>query len=130
MSIYLLRLLKQGCYFGESNDEAPTADELFIGGLLLRHLQILQFNAHEISQLRKGASGFEAACIGAGLYPTLALFNHSCDPSLVRYNVRNKIIARAIRPIKAEDIIYENYGPLYSAAEVRQRFEELKKNYW
>uniref|UniRef100_A0AAR5PKL8 Protein-lysine N-methyltransferase SMYD4 n=2 Tax=Dendroctonus ponderosae TaxID=77166 RepID=A0AAR5PKL8_DENPD len=130
MSIYLLRLLKQGFYFGESTAEAPTTNELFVGGLLLRHLQILQFNAHEISQLQNRSSGFEAACIGAGLYPTLALFNHSCDPSLVRYNVRNKIIARAIRPIKAEDIIYENYGPLYSAADLQQRLEELKKNYW
>lgn len=94
MAIYLLRLLKLGYYFGESDNNVLSEDEQFIGGLILRHLQILQFNAHEISELQNSnpdqqksviiPANYENVTIGAGLYPTLALFNHSCDPSIVR----------------------------------------------
>ena len=59
-----------------------------MGGLLLRHLQILQFNAHEVSELQieegsKINSG-NSVFLGGGLFPTLAMFNHSCDPGIVR----------------------------------------------
>ncbi|XP_066138308.1 SET and MYND domain-containing protein 4-like [Euwallacea fornicatus] len=142
MAIYLLRLLKQGYYFGESCDDSLSEDEQFIGGLILRHLQILQFNAHDISELQNchqndekdklsyRSVNYENATIGAALYPTVAMFNHSCDPSIVRYNIKNKIIVRAIKPIKADDIIYENYGPLYTVDSREKRQEYLKKNYW
>ncbi|CAG9765419.1 unnamed protein product [Ceutorhynchus assimilis] len=134
MSIYLLRILKQGYYFAESSNDLLTEDELFIGTLILRHLQILQFNAHEISELQntynEATVSYLNNTIGAGLYPTLALFNHSCDPSIVRYNVRNKIVVRAIKPIKTDDIIYENYGPLYMGEALEKRQDELKTNYW
>ncbi|XP_050308139.1 SET and MYND domain-containing protein 4-like [Anthonomus grandis grandis] len=140
MSIYLLRILKHGSYFGDYQDDILTEDELFIGSLILRHLQILQFNAHEVSELQNSTdlaqkspimfTNYENATIGAALYPTLALFNHSCDPSIVRYNIKNKIIVRAIKPIKADDIIYENYGPLYMTDTLEKRQEELKNNYW
>ena len=65
-----------------------TQDEVFVGGLLLHHLQLLQFNAHEISELQLESSEklntARSAFLGGGLFPTLALFNHSCDPGLVR----------------------------------------------
>lgn len=47
-----------------------------------------------------------------------------------RYNIKNKIIVRTIKPVKAGDIIYENYGPLYMSMPVEKRQEELKNNYW
>lgn len=94
MAIYLLRLLKATNYFPfETNDEELLEEETYIGCLMLRHLQILQFNAHEVSELKNlsqsddakdSLTKYENCTIGAGLYPTLALFNHSCDPSIVR----------------------------------------------
>lgn len=102
MAIYLLRLLKAGKYFPfESKDEVLADGELFIGSLILRHLQLLQFNAHEISELQNPSTpivtggwetNYENTTIGAGLYPTLALFNHSCDPSIVRLEFFSKTI--------------------------------------
>ncbi|KAG5899711.1 hypothetical protein JTB14_030102 [Gonioctena quinquepunctata] len=140
MAIFLLRLLKVGNYFPFETSEGVLKDEeMYIGSLILRHLQLLQFNAHEVSELKnlekpstvKGMmTKYENATIGAGLYPTLALFNHSCDPSIVRYNIKNKIVVRTIKPIKAGEIIYENYGPLYMSMTVEKRQEILKKNYW
>ena len=65
-----------------------TEDEVFVGGLLLHHLQILRFNAHEVSELQLEKSGklntARSVFLGGGLFPTLALFNHSCDPGIVR----------------------------------------------
>lgn len=82
MALFLLRLLKMTDYFGGSDDAYLTEEESYIGGLVLRHLQFLQFNAHEISELTSGTQ--QSASIGGGVYPTLALFNHSCDPSIIR----------------------------------------------
>ncbi|KAL1488424.1 hypothetical protein ABEB36_014897 [Hypothenemus hampei] len=141
MAIYLMRLLKQGGYFGDDvDDEILSEDELFIASLILRHLEIMQFTAHEISELQNSkdssrksmivSTNYDNVTIGAGFYPTLALFNHSCDPSIVRYNVGNKMIVRAIKPIKADDIIYENYGPLYMNEPAEKRQEQLKALYW
>lgn len=40
------------------------------------------------------------------------------------------MVVRAIKPIKANDIIYENYGPLYMSQPLEERQNELKTNYW
>ena len=37
------------------------------------------------------AQGAESNFIGAGIYPTLAMFNHSCDPSIVRFYVEDVV---------------------------------------
>lgn len=91
MAIYLLRLLKKSNYFEKGTEDNDLHnDEAYIGGLLLRHLQSLQFNAHEISELTNTTSvgsqetTYKSEYIGGGVYPTVALFNHSCDPSIIR----------------------------------------------
>lgn len=74
------------------NDKYKEDVELF-GGLILKNLQILKFNAHEVFELQcpkpkvgknvikhDGKSVFLAGAV----FPTLALFNHSCDPGVVR----------------------------------------------
>lgn len=91
MAIYLLRLLKLTPYFPyDAKDNILTEEEWFIGGLILRHLQILQFNAHELSELRNKPMvnadelNYYTCHLGGAIYPTLALFNHSCDPGVIR----------------------------------------------
>lgn len=74
-------------------DEKYKEDLAVIGGLILKNLQVLQFNAHEVFELQcpkpkanenvikhDGKSVFLAGAV----FPTLALFNHACDPSVVR----------------------------------------------
>lgn len=80
MSYFLAHCLKIGQFFNADN-----LDEFdFIGGLILRNLQFLQFNTHEIYELHQGDTS-KTEFIGGGLYPTLALFNHSCNPGIVRF---------------------------------------------
>lgn len=54
MASWLLRLLKRSSYFPEETNTPDTAesvlspDEIFVGGLILHNIQLLQFNAHEV----------------------------------------------------------------------------------
>lgn len=68
--------------------------------------------------------------LGGGVYPTLALFNHSCEPGIVRYFSGSTIIVRTVKPIKAGEIIAENYGPIYTEVPIDVRRQELKTRYW
>lgn len=54
MALFLFQCLRASGYLGDRElDEDPqsiTEEELFIASLLLRHLELLQFNAHEIHE--------------------------------------------------------------------------------
>lgn len=108
MTIFLVKLLELSGYFDGKPREKPiditeiqtmgvsenrTKDITLFGSLILKNLQVLQFNAHEVFELQcpkprigqyvikhDGKSVFLAGAV----FPTLALFNHSCDPSIVR----------------------------------------------
>lgn len=108
MTVFLVKLLELTGYFdgkprklpveieelkSMTMNDAHKEDIEFIGGLILKNLQVLQFNAHEVFELQcpkpkvgqniikhDGKSVFLAGAV----FPTLALFNHSCDPSVVR----------------------------------------------
>lgn len=88
VAAFYLRCLKKTNYFAGCCDEDRVLadDELFVGSLLLHHLLVLQFNTFEVSELRQQRNNEQQTVfIGGAVYPTLALLNHSCDPSVVRY---------------------------------------------
>lgn len=90
MANFLSYCLRAGRFFNATNDE--TIDNYnFIGGLLLHNLQFLQYNTHEVYELRRIKGQPKTVFIGAGIYPTLARFNHSCNPSIVRYSTEKNI---------------------------------------
>ena len=84
MARFLSKCLLKANYFGEN---ATNDDVLKIEALILRSLQFLQFNTHEVAELHKSQrdNSEKTLFIGGALYPNLALFNHSCDPGVVRY---------------------------------------------
>lgn len=69
--------------------ETPNDREIAVAGLLLKHLQLLQFNAHEVFETRLGNEhrfrGSRPLYIGVAIYPTVARFNHDCYPAVTRY---------------------------------------------
>lgn len=92
VAAFYLSCLKKTDYFADSfrdDDDDDDDAELFVGTLLLHHLMLLQFNAFEVSELRRGRGEDEeqqqTVFIGGSVYPTLALLNHSCDPCVVRW---------------------------------------------
>ena len=93
-AIFLLRCLDSQGYFGPSSNLSSsdlTGEKLLIARLLFHFLELLQFNTHEVAQLemqgRRFEDGAKSRLIGAAVFPTLALFNHSCEPSLTRFFV-------------------------------------------
>ncbi|KRT82312.1 SET domain-containing protein [Oryctes borbonicus] len=136
MSCFLLRCLQKCGYFpNRKNDDCtPSEDELKVGELLLLHLQILQFNAHEIYEARYSQQhrfkGTKVANIGVAIYPTSSFFNHSCYPGVTRYFVGTSIVLTSIRPITAGDVIPENYGPIFTRRKLSERKTSLSARYW
>ncbi|XP_044596476.1 SET and MYND domain-containing protein 4-like [Cotesia glomerata] len=139
MAAWLLRVLKTSPYFPESVKTAPqeplSEDELYVADLLCHHLQLLQYNTHEISEIIKPRGETNLAkCksnfIGGGLFPTPALLNHSCNPGIIRYFVGTTMIVRAIRTIKKGAEVCDNYGPNFATVAESDRKRKLRLDYW
>ncbi|XP_053601074.1 SET and MYND domain-containing protein 4 [Plodia interpunctella] len=154
MTAFLVKLLEISGYFnGKPRDKPVTMDKLksmgvddeykedvsLFGGLILKNLEVLQFNAHEVFELQcpkpkvgknvikhDGKSVF----IAGAVFPTLALFNHSCDPSVVRYFCGERIVVRAVKNIKKGEEVAENYGPIFTTVPKEKRKADMKEQYW
>ncbi|XP_031636986.1 SET and MYND domain-containing protein 4-like [Contarinia nasturtii] len=136
MATFLVKILDANHYFdsdisGKTGDMCED-DRIFIGELILRNLQILQFNSHQVFDLLKSSKtgARQTVAIGAALYTTLCLFNHSCNPSIVRYFKNTTVHAISIRNMKPGEQVCENYGPLYSQNSRADRQKKLKDFYW
>lgn len=98
---------------------------------MYHNLQFMQFNAHEVSELQykgKGDPG-TSVFIGGALYPTVAFFNHSCDPGVARYFNGNVIMLRALKRIPQGSMVAENYGPIFTQVAKDERQGHLLKQY-
>lgn len=92
MVIFILRFLKLTGYFKNNLhlDKTLTSEELIIGLNLLNYILLLEYNAHEISEVAPSIESDKiktgtTKIIGGGIYPNLVFFNHSCEPSIIRY---------------------------------------------
>lgn len=129
MARFLTRCLESSGYFGTLPN---SEDVLFISSLILRNLQFIQFNTHEISELHssKNNQTEKTVFIGGGIYSFLALFNHSCDPGVVRFFRGTTIHVNTVKSIESGLQISENYGPMYTQEKREDRQAKLKDLYW
>lgn len=133
---FFLQALKATKYFVPKKPHVKVTreDEYFIGHLLLHFIECFQFNTHRIdsiylnrlighdaeTRMWKDANQFcigefvETVGLGAGIYPTLANVNHSCDPNIILVNMGLKTVAVTNRAIKAGEQIFDTYGCLFS----------------
>jgi len=129
-AVFHLRNLQLSGYFGHKKTkvyESLTEDEAYIGFLLYSYLEKLQYNTHSIIEgrpdsdketsieyIKLGAPLYEnkMRAIGSGMYPTLALFNHSCYNNIYKFNVGKTVVAVASQTIRAGEEVTENYFPL------------------
>jgi len=118
ISVFLMKCLKQTKFY--QNTSVNKEDDLFIAKVIYTLINACPANTHEIHTLNtptmeRWSPMAEMKAIGAGLYPTAALFNHSCDPNIIRCNVGRKMISVASRDIQPGEEIQDCYGlPWYS----------------
>ncbi|XP_012233731.1 SET and MYND domain-containing protein 4 isoform X2 [Linepithema humile] len=136
MAAFLLRCLQRIGFFAQPtpDNEIPGTEEIIVAALLLRNLQLLQFNAHEFFETRLGAEhqfhGSRPVYLGVAIYPTVARFNHDCYPAVTRYFVGRHIVIRAVRGLRPDDVIAENYGPIFTKRTLAERQRTLAGRYW
>ena len=126
VAVFLTRCLQRCGYFGEN--EHDVACVAYIAGLILRYLQLVPCNSHEIPELqldRNNVTTSVSATIGAGIYSTLSLFNHSCDPAVSRRMYGQTCVSRAIKTVYAGEEISDNYGPNFAFQPRTERQDNL-----
>ncbi|CAH2103239.1 unnamed protein product [Euphydryas editha] len=133
MGLFLTQCLKKTDFFRACPMENLQKAENIICELIVRNLQLLQFNAHEIYETVRGQHQFNGSkpiYIAVGIYPTGALFNHECYPAVARYFDQKKIVLRATRPLKPGEVVSENYGPHFLMRNLKERQRMLACRYW
>lgn len=113
------------------------AQQLVIGSIVLRHLFQIQSNLvsilhQDLSNLTSGRylTGMLEKPIGVGIYPTISLLNHSCNPNIISVFNRNKFIARAGKSLECGTELNYCYGPSVKRMSKRDRQAALKEQYF
>ena len=135
-AIYLTKLLQLSGFFAE--DELKTQMDtrnnktlVTVAGLVMKLMQVVQLNARGIVEL-KFPSDFEdpkPRDIGMGMYPTVALINHSCEPSAVAVFHGDNLVVKAIRNILKGKEISIDYGMVFYRNVLTQRRMNLSLRY-
>ena len=133
-SIILEKCLEAVGFIDSSNGEMLE--------LIVRYILIVRSNTHQVrddivlhrfyiltpqvdSSTRIQPGMVELEGIGAALYPTLALLNHSCNSNTIRIFTHNssQAILVAVRKIKEGEEVTESYGvtSIETSKKLRQR---------
>lgn len=131
MACLLLQTLEKGGYFPAHFSDF---EYVFIGSLLLRNLQVLQFNAHEVYEILRqdlvSLTPSKSHQIALAIYPRASYFNHSCHGEVGRFFTGKTMGLRVLRPIKKGQEIHDNYGPTFYLKAFNERRRELDARYW
>lgn len=124
--------------------------QLFVAGLLFRHLGQLVCNGHAISDIeveqpsdmwdiytKPGESILQnylyqcvsSARIFTAIFPKISILNHSCDPNIRNTFDGDVLTIHATRPIADGEQIYNCYGPHYKLLDRNERRSALAAQY-
>ena len=105
-----LNLLENMGYF----DPKITQDRTLLFHILIHLNRIILENSHQIVSLSRlnGIMNFESMLdvMGASVYLTNTLFNHSCDVNTFKYHVGNQVHILAKRNIEKDEDVTDFYG--------------------
>lgn len=138
LALVLLSILRASGYFEikkcSTSGDSFSPNELFFGSLLLKNLQILQFNAHEVYEMMRSKKNNLKPCknvvIGLAIYPTASYFNHSCHPGLSRCFRGKEMVLKTLHPVQSGQEVSENYGYAFYLKSKNDRRKELSARYW
>jgi hypothetical protein len=112
--------------------------QLVTGSVILRHvmqlqtnlISILKQNLQNVVTVGHTIGDMEEKPIGIGLYPTISLLNHSCQPNIISIFHRNKFVARASSSLECGTEINYCYGPSFNRMSKKDRQRRLKEQYF
>ncbi|XP_024877449.1 SET and MYND domain-containing protein 4-like [Temnothorax curvispinosus] len=105
---------------------AKNNDVTFFGGLILRHQQIIPSNMHTFGETQ----GLDCVERGIAAMPFFSLFNHSCDPNILRHSRPKHIVIYVMYPIRKGEQLLDNYGKHYAITPRATRQQKLLKQYY
>ncbi|EDW35856.1 GL16991 [Drosophila persimilis] len=101
----------------------------FFTDLLFRHLQTSPSNMHGIDLVEQVNETKDDQTHSSGAYAFLSLLNHSCAPNTLRIYEGTKAYLFVLRPIKAGNVLYDNYGAHFAVFSKQQRLDTLSMQY-
>jgi len=141
-ALFQLRSLQTRGYFPTRRIQVKPVlegDELWVAELLYSLFEKMQWNTHSVVEgkadeeptepmARKVFENRMQPC-GLGLYPTFALFNHSCANNVAKYFIGSVLVVQASTHIRAGEEITENYHPPAMMIGREERRAYLSTNY-
>ncbi|KAH8319838.1 hypothetical protein KR074_007364 [Drosophila pseudoananassae] len=101
----------------------------FFTDLLFRHLQTSPSNMHGIDLVEQVNETKDDQTHSSGAYAFLSLLNHSCAPNTLRIYEGTKAYLFVLRPIKAGNVLYDNYGAHFAIFSKQKRKDTLSMQY-
>lgn len=134
LTIFLIKVLKDGGFFQGDvmRQRKAVVVENYVGGILLRFLQIITCNGVEIMEtyFEENIQKAEQSSMGLALYPTVSVINHSCNPNTELIFYGNTCIVRSIRMVPGGTELNIDYGYIYYLTERKQRQFSLRSQYY
>ncbi|XP_055372440.1 SET and MYND domain-containing protein 4 [Condylostylus longicornis] len=97
--------------------------------LLFRHLQTSPSNMHSVDLIEQKNETNDDQCFASAAYGFGSLLNHSCAPNTVRIYKGTTTYLFILRPIKANETLYDNYGYHYATKRRELRQKKLETQY-
>ncbi|XP_033231350.1 SET and MYND domain-containing protein 4-like [Belonocnema kinseyi] len=101
-------------------------DVMFVGGLILRHQQIIPSNMHTFGEERS----LDSADRGSAALPFYSLINHSCDPNVSRNSLAEHVVLYALYPMEKGTQLFDNYGNHYAIMPKAERQRKLMRQFY
>ncbi|EFN81720.1 Putative SET domain-containing protein L678 [Harpegnathos saltator] len=105
---------------------AKNDNAIFLGGLMLRHHQIISINNH-LTYEEQYLS--EEVC-GNAILPFCSLFNHSCNPNVFRVSRSQHTVLYTLYPIRKGEQLLDNYGCHFTMQPKLDRQNMLLQQYY
>ena len=109
----------------KENTEACNECVFTVGGVLLRHMKNFACNTFSMNT----QVGNTPTDLGEGIYTTLSLTNHSCDPNTIGVHYNKTLAFRTIRPVKKGDEILYCYINYFAIEDKERRQKQLLDDY-
>jgi len=126
VSLVFVRMLEVVGYFTDNVDQdILSPDQEMVGELISVLIPIINVNTHPLHDV---SSDNQNKTVCAAVYPVIAaLFNHSCDPSLVRATWGDKLVLAAGRDIMVGEELTDMYTVHWTEYSTQERKDYLER---